>query len=366
MITLTLAAGAKTAAYHIGDGLLGQVSELLGPTLRGRQAFVVTDTTVGPLYGSAVADRLGAACLELPAGEEHKRWPSVERTVRWLLAHEAERSACLVAVGGGVVTDLVGFAAAVTLRGIAWIAVPTTLLAMVDAALGGKTGIDLDEGKNLVGAFWPPRTIVADTLALATLDQRQLHAGLAEVIKAAMIAPSSLEHVLDSHLGPVAAGDPLQAFELVVGCARVKGDVVSLDERESGPRRALNLGHTLAHGIEGATSYARFLHGEAVAWGLLAELRLARDRGLLSTAEAVAWADRLHTLAPLPSLAELSWAEVAPYIARDKKREGGRVGWVLPRLGGVVLDVPVTGVEAAAVYAGLQALPPAGPFSALF
>ncbi len=366
MITLTLGAAGESAPYHIGEGLLGQVKELLGPTLRGRQAFVVTDATVGPLYGATVADRLAAPCLELPVGEEHKRWTSVERIARWLLAHEAERSALLVAVGGGVVTDVVGFAAAVTFRGIGWAAVPTTLLAMVDAALGGKTGIDLDEGKNLIGAFWPPRAIIADPLALATLDQRQMHAGLAEVVKAAMIAPSSLEHVLDSHLAPVAAGDPLQALELVVGCARVKGDVVRLDERETGPRQALNLGHTLAHGLEGATSYTRFLHGEAVAWGLLAELRLARDRGLLSTAEALAWANRIHAIAPLPSLAPVSWDEVSPYVARDKKREGGRVGWVLPRLGGVVLDVPVSGVDAAKVYAELQALPPEGPFSALF
>jgi 3-dehydroquinate synthase len=366
VITLALAAAGGSAPYHIGDGLLGEISELLGPAIEGRKAFVVTDTTVGPLYGASVAGRLAAPCLELPAGEEHKRWPSVERIVRWLLAHEAERSSVLVAVGGGVVTDLVGFAAAVTFRGIGWAAIPTTLLAMVDAALGGKTGIDLDEGKNLIGAFWPPRAIVADILTLATLDQRQLHAGLAEVVKAAMIAPSSLEHVLDSHLAPVAAGDPLQALELVVGCARIKSDVVSLDERETGPRQALNLGHTLAHGIEAATSYRRFLHGEAVTWGLLGGLRLARDRGLLSTAEAVAWADRLHALAPLPSLAELGWDEVAPYVARDKKRDGGRVGWVLPRLGGVVLDVRVSGLEAATVYAELQALPPAGPFSALF
>ena len=193
-----------------------------------------------------------------------------------------------------------------------------------------------------------------------------LRSGLAEVIKSAMIAPSTLEHVLDSHLWPVAAGDPLRALELIIGCVRVKADIVAMDQRESGPRQALNLGHTLAHGLEGAGGYRRFLHGEAVAWGLLAELRLARDRGLLSTAEAQAWADRIHAMAPLPDLEGLPWDSVAPFVARDKKRQGGRVGWVLPRLGGVVLDVAIGTDEAAAVYAKLSSLPPQGPFNTLF
>ncbi|HVN75104.1 MAG TPA: 3-dehydroquinate synthase family protein [Thermoanaerobaculaceae bacterium] len=365
MITIDLELAGGRSPCHVGEGTLGELAELLRPFSDAGQAFVVTDTTVGPLYGIDVAEQLDAPLLELPTGEEHKRWQSVERVARWLIANQVERGGLLVAVGGGVVTDLVGFAAAIVLRGMPWVAVPTTLLGMVDAALGGKTGIDLDVGKNLVGAFWPPRAVIADPLVLATLDLRQLRSGLAEVVKSAMIAPSTLEHILDSHLGPVAAGDPMQAIELVVGCIRVKSEIVAVDEREAGPRRALNLGHTLAHGLEGATDFSRFLHGEAVTWGLLAELRLARDRGLLSTAEAVTWAERLQALAPLPDLRGIAWEAVAPYIERDKKRLGGRVGWVLPRMGGVVLDVAVTDDEAAAVYALLQELPPAGPFTTL-
>lgn len=366
MVTLELSAGGGKAPYHIGEGALADLLELMTPHLEGRQAFVVTDSNVGPLYGAQIAERLRAPCLELLAGEEHKQWPAVERVLRWLVSHEAERQGVLVAVGGGVITDVVGFAAAVMLRGIPWVAVPTTLVAMVDAAIGGKTGIDLDVGKNLVGAFWPPRAVIADPLALATLHLRHVRSGLAEIIKSAMIAPSMLEPVLDSHLAPVAAGDPLRAWELIIGCVRVKADVVAMDERESGPRQALNLGHTLAHGLEGASEYRRFLHGEAVAWGLLGALRLARDRGLLSTAEAQTWAERIQILAPLPDLDGLPWESVAPFVARDKKRRGGRVGWVLPRLGGVVLDVAVADEEAATVYAGLASLPPHGPFSALF
>jgi 3-dehydroquinate synthase len=363
---LELSGWGEKAPYHVGEGVLADLPELARPHLAGRQAFVITDANVGPLYGSEIAERLDAACLELPAGEEYKQWPAVERVLRWLVSHEADRQSVLIAVGGGVITDLVGFAAAVMLRGIPWIAVPTTLLCMVDAAVGGKTGIDLDVGKNLVGAFWPPRMVVADPLVLATLHLREMRSGLAEVIKSAMIAPSTLEPVLDSHLAPVAAGDPLHAWELIVGCVRVKADIVEMDERESGPRQALNLGHTLAHGLEGAGEYRRFLHGEAVAWGLLGALRLARDRGLLSTAEAQTWAERIQTLAPLPDLEGLPWDSIAQYVARDKKRQGGRIGWVLPRLGGVVLDVACGDVEVAAVYARLASLPAQGPFNSLF
>ncbi|MGD1146412.1 MAG: 3-dehydroquinate synthase family protein [Thermoanaerobaculaceae bacterium] len=366
MITTDLAFGSERCPYHVGEGLLGELRDLVRPFEEANQAFVVTDGTVGPLYGIDIAEQLDAPLFELPVGEEHKRWQSVERVARWLIANQAERRGLLVAVGGGVVTDIVGFAAAVVFRGMPWVAIPTTLLGMVDAAIGGKTGIDLDVGKNLIGAFWPPRAVIADPLVLATLDLRQMRSGLAEVVKSAMIAPSTLEHVLDSHLASVAAGDPMRALELVVGCVRVKGEIVSLDEREAGPRRALNLGHTLAHGLEGATGFSRFLHGEAVAWGLLAELRLARDRGLLSTAEAVTWAERLQTLAPLPSLDGLAWAAVAPFVGRDKKRQAGRVGWVLPRMGGVVLDVEVGDEEAGSVYGLLQQLPHWGPFAALF
>jgi 3-dehydroquinate synthase len=364
--TIELRAGETTAPYYLGEGTLPEMPKRLERLLAGRRVFVVSDSNVGPLYAAGVAGELRAPLLTLPAGEEHKRWQAVEAIARFLLANEAERADLLVAVGGGVITDLVGFAAAVVMRGLDWVAVPTTLLGMVDASIGGKTGIDLDLGKNLVGAFWPPRAVVADPLALSTLESRQLRAGLAEVVKSAMIAPSSLEHVLEPLLGPVAGGDAIRATELIAACVRIKAEIVALDEREGGPRRALNLGHTLGHGLEAATRYGRFLHGEAVAWGLLAELRLARDRGLLSTAAAQTWAARIATLAPLPGLDGLPWDAVAPFIARDKKRTGGHVGWVLPRLGGVVLDIAVSDNEAEEVYGLLCGLPPDGPFEALF
>jgi 3-dehydroquinate synthetase len=407
---IEIATAGGPTPYVLRAGCLGELGEALRGILGTGRCFLVTDSNVGPLYGGRVAGQLAAETLELPAGEEHKRWSGVERVVRWLLAGGVERGDVVVALGGGVITDLVGFAASVTLRGLAWVAIPTSLLGMVDAAVGGKTGIDLEEGKNLVGTFWPPRAIVADPAVLVTLDPRQLRAGLAEVVKSAMIAPSTLEHTLVHHLDAVARGDVSRAADLIHGTVRVKAEVVksamiapstlehtlvhhldavargdvsraadlihgtvrvkaevvALDERESGPRASLNLGHTLAHALEGATGYRRFLHGEAVAWGLLAVLRIARDRGLLSTADATTWAGRLEALAPLPAVSDLAWEELEGFAVRDKKRAGGRVGWVLPRDGGVVVGCEVEEEEIRPVWEALRALLPEGPFSPLF
>jgi 3-dehydroquinate synthetase len=364
--TIAIATSQGEVPYHLAEGALGRLAGLIGDALMDGRAFVVTDVTVGPLYGRAVAELLGAACLELPTGEDSKNWASVERTVRWLVEGRVERTDVVVAVGGGVVTDIAGFAAAITLRGVPWVAVPTTLLGMVDAAIGGKTGVDLESGKNLIGCFWQPRAIVADPLVLATLDQRQLRAGLAEVVKAALISPSTLETLIDSHLAAAAGGDLGRLRDLVAAAVRLKAELVALDERDAGARAALNLGHTLGHALEAAGGYCRFLHGEAVAWGLLAGLALARERGLLATSEARAWAGRIGSLAPLPALDGLQWPVVASFMGRDKKRRGGLPQWVLPRLGGVALAVAVDATEVETVYRRLQALPPGGPFTSLF
>lgn len=349
----------------VQEGSLSQLPSLLADQLASGQAFVVSDENVAPLYGERVASLLGAPLLTLPAGEQTKNWSSVEHVVRFLLGLGAERGDLLVAVGGGVVTDLAGFAASVFLRGIRWVAVPTTLLAMVDAAIGGKTGIDVPEGKNLVGSFWQPRMVVADPLTLATLPPRELKAGLAEVIKAAIIAPSSLEHLLDEHMPRLLSGDFAAAGPLVAHAMRVKAEIVELDEREQGARACLNLGHTLGHALEAAGGYNHFLHGEAVAWGLLFALLLSQRRGLLASAEAGKWAARLEALAPLPPLI-WTWQQLVPFIGRDKKRRQGRLGWVLPRFGGVAVGVEVSLQEAEEAYQLLRQLPEVGPFAALY
>jgi len=358
--------GPAATPCLVGEGLLGDVANRVGPYVKPGRAFIVTDEHVAPLYGGDVGRALAAPVLTLPSGEANKGWNSCERIIRFLAENGVERRDVVVAVGGGVITDLAGFAAAVALRGIAWIAVPTTLVGMVDAAIGGKTGIDLDIGKNLVGAFWPPRVVLADPLALTTLDRRQIAAGLAEIVKAAIIATPSLDRVLDAHLPRLVEGDAFDAVDLLAAAIRVKAEVVTLDEREAGERQALNLGHTLGHALEGATGYARLLHGEAVAWGMLFALRLARDRGQLATTEAQSWATRLQGLAPLPDISDLEWSDLIPFIARDKKRHGGRIGWVLPRLGGVQLDVEFPASELERAFGDLRALSSAGPFTALF
>jgi 3-dehydroquinate synthase len=352
------------ASFLAGDGLLERFAELIVDRGIG-SCFVVSDTNVGPLYARALAERLDAPLMEVPAGETAKSWPSADVVARFLLVNGATRGDLVVAVGGGVVTDLAGFVASIVHRGVTWAACPTTLLGMVDASIGGKTGVNLDLGKNLLGTFWPPLLVVADTATLGTLPLRELRNGLAEVIKTALIAPATLELNLDSHIAALSRGKVADAQVLVSAAARVKADVVSRDERERGPRRALNLGHTLGHAFEAATGYSRLLHGEAVAWGLLACLRLARDRGLMPTEDARGWLERLQYLAPLPSLAGLSWDDVAPFVHRDKKRTGDRVGWVLPRRGGVVLDVDVTDDEARAIFADMLALPDGAPLAAL-
>ena len=366
MITLALRSSAGELPYYLGRGILDELSRLVRAAGEPRRLFVVSDEIVAPLWAAHAADALEAPLLALPAGEEHKRWPAVEQILRWLLGFGVERGDLLVAIGGGVVTDLAGFAASVALRGLAWVAVPTTLLGMVDAAVGGKTGIDLEAGKNLAGTFWHPRAVIADTSVLATLGGRQLRAGLAEVVKAGLLAPGALTHPLDAHLEEVAQRGGEVPTELIAAAVRVKAEVVAADEREAGPRAALNLGHTLGHALEAATAYRRFLHGEAVAWGLLQALLLAVQRSLLDAAAARSWARRIELLRPLPPLGDLSWSQLQPFVARDKKRRGGAPGWVLPRSGGVALAVKVSDDEAAQAFARLAALPPGAPFAQLF
>ncbi len=365
MITIEVPGPAGKASVVVSDGALGRLGDLVSGKTKSR-CFVISDTVVAPLYARDVAWALDAPLFELPTGEANKSLGSAELAVRFLLVNGATRSDLVVAVGGGVVTDVTGFAAAITCRGLNWVACPTTLLGMVDAAIGGKTGVNLDLGKNLVGCFWPPQQVVVDPLALRTLGVDDLRNGLAEVIKAAVIAPATLLHQLDRNLAAVCAGQLAKATPLIAAAIRVKADLVTLDEREEGPRKALNLGHTLGHALEAATGYEQLTHGEAVAWGLLAALRLARDRGLLSTAEAGEWARRVQQLAPLRGFPDVLWRDVESYLCRDKKRRAGVVGWVLPRQGGVVMDVPVTNLEAHAVFDALQKLPPEGPFDGLF
>ena len=284
------------------------------PWPQGARRIVISDETVAALHGARVPDAAGL--VEIPPGEEHKTLQTAERVWRALVAQGATRADHVVALGGGVVGDLAGFCAATYQRGIGVVQVPTTLVAQVDSAYGGKTGVDLPEAKNYVGAYHQPIAVLTDPALLATLPAPELAAGYAEVLKTALIAGGGL-------WDRVAAGGPVDD-DVIVGCVRTKLRVVAADERDGGARQALNLGHTVGHAIETATGYARYRHGEAVGLGLLAALRLSGQDALR---ELVA---DLLTTAGLPTRMEgVDPVAVAEATARDKKRTGEAVPYVL-------------------------------------
>ena len=342
-------------ATVVGPGSLDRLGEIIEDEGLKLPRSIVSDTNVGPLHGRRLAASLGLELMELPGGETNKSWARVEATCRRWLADGIDRGGSVLAIGGGIITDTVGFAAASYLRGIAWIAAPTTLLGMVDAAIGGKTGVNLPEGKNLVGAFWPPRLVIADTSALTTLPARELRAGLAEVVKAAWISDRELFELLPD--ATEISYNSLQPHEweaLVARSAAIKAEIVNADEREAGRRKALNLGHTMGHALEAATRYERFLHGEAVAWGLEAAAILGRRRGLLSEQGEDFLRAATHRLGNRPDIADLDAEAVCSYIAVDKKRDADGIAWVLPTDDGVVLDQRVETEEAVEVLRELQ------------
>ncbi len=339
----------------VGPDLLDTTEEIITGEGLVLPRSVVTDTTVGPIHGRSVAASLGVEVIEHPGGESNKNWATVEATCRRWLGRGLDRNATILALGGGIVTDTIGFAASAYLRGITWIAAPTTLLGMVDAAIGGKTGVNLPEGKNLVGAFWSPGLVIADTGTLATLPPRELRAGLAEVVKAAWISDHSLLDLVP--LVDSLTYDSLSAHgweDLVARSVAIKAEVVAADEREAGLRKSLNLGHTMGHALESATLYERFVHGEAVAWGLEAAAILGRRHGLLTKEGEGSLRAAARNLGERPAIADLDAEAVCSFIAVDKKRDAEGVGWVLPTDEGVVLDQRVETAEAVEVLRELQ------------
>ncbi len=352
-LELKSAHGDYTAVVEPGS--LDRMAEVFEQERLTPPRSIVTDTTVGPLHGRGPAEGLGLQPLEIPGGETHKNWAAIEEILSHWLEIGLDRSGSVLAIGGGIVTDTVGFAAATYLRGVAWVAAPTTLLGMVDAAVGGKTGVNLPQGKNLVGSFWPPKLVIADTATLATLPARELRAGLAEVVKAAWIGDHELLELLPE-AAEVGYGSlrPHEWENLVARSVAVKAEIVNADEREAGLRKALNLGHTMGHALEAATRYERLLHGEAVAWGLEAAAILGRRRGLLSGEGERALRAAVNGLGSRPGIADLDAEAVCRYIAVDKKRDADGVAWVLPGDGGVVLDQRVETAEAVAVLRELQ------------
>jgi len=320
--------------------------------LAGR-AFLITDDTVGPLYAAAVTASLqdagfGAEVVTIPTGEEHKTLATLESVYGQLLAARVERADFVVCLGGGVVTDLGGYAAATILRGIDFVHVPTTLLGMVDAAIGGKVAVDHPRGKNMIGAFAQPRAVIIDPAVLATLPPRQVHAGWAEIIKHGLILDEQLACDLESRSCDPSA---LMAEDLIARSAAVKAAVVSKDERESGLRTLLNYGHTLGHAIEAVTGFNRYLHGEAVAVGMHAAGSIAVDLGMLKPSDLHRQQALIRAYGLPETVPGVDVDAVIEATRGDKKVRAGGVRWVLlDRIGHAVVraDVPEAAVCRAA------------------
>jgi 3-dehydroquinate synthase len=326
--------------HLLGPGALTAAAAEIAAFLAGRTAFVVSTPRVLGLQGHRLAPLAGAAArwevLEVPEGEEAKTLAVAEGLWRAMAARGGKRDSRVLAFGGGSVGDLAGFVAGAFLRGVGWLQVPTTLLAQVDAAIGGKTAVDLPETKNAVGLFHHPAGVVGETGLLATLPPEERRSGLVEVIKVAVAFDRNLLEQVETTLPSLLAGEEEPLAAAASRAARLKARAVEADPAEAGPRRLLNLGHTLGHALEVALGYRRLRHGEAVAYGLLFALRLAGRRDL-----APGEAGRVRRLLGrlgLPPLPRLPAAEVIAAIARDKKAREGGVAWILPRrLGHVVV-----------------------------
>ncbi len=361
-----IAVNVPGASYpiRIEEGLLERAGEALEPLLGIRKLFLLSDTTVWKLWGRKLLRALKArrpAVILIPPGERHKRLATVERITDRLAALGAERSSLLVVVGGGVVGDMGAFAASVYLRGMDYVQIPTTLLAQVDSAIGGKTGVNLAVGKNLVGTFYQPKMVLCDPAVLRTLPPRQLRAGLFEALKCAVIGDPELFEYLDTERERILRCDPEALGVVIRASAALKARVVSSDEKESGLRRVLNFGHTTGHALEASTKYRRFLHGEAVAWGMLAATRLAADHCRLTIQDAARIARLIISYGPVPSLEGVAPASLAAHLAVDKKVRDGKLHFVLPRHIG---EVEITaGITAREVIGAVRQLARENPFA---
>ena len=315
---------------------------------------MLTSAPIWALWGEAFQSSFAdpPIALFLPPGEEHKTLKSVEGLLRQMVEAGGDRGSLLIAFGGGIVGDVGGFTAAIFMRGIPYAQVPTTFLAQVDSSVGGKTGVNLPEGKNLVGSFHQPLAVFADIGLLGTLPDRELRAGLMESVKAGIIRDRALVRFMEEHAVDVLTRDPKALEKVIAASIRMKSGVVNADERESGLRMILNFGHTVGHALEQATGYKTLLHGEAVGWGMVAALYLARERGTISSRQFERLESLIHLYGPLPAL-KLRAAKVVGVTEGDKKNVGGVRRFVLP-LGignaGVVEDVTAAELEAAVGY----------------
>jgi len=332
--------GARSYDVRIGQGLLARAGAEIAPLLRRRRVAVVTDETVGALHLAALREGLGdiaMTALALPPGEATKGWPEFSRTVEWLLAEKIERRDIVVALGGGVIGDLVGFAAAVLRRGVRFVQIPTSLLAQVDSSVGGKTGINSSHGKNLIGAFHQPSLVLADIGVLDTLPARDFLAGYGEVVKYGLLGDEGFFRWLEAEGLALARGDKALRQGAVTHSVAMKARIVERDETEEGDRALLNLGHTFCHALETATGYsARLLHGEGVAIGCALAFELSARMGLCSQEDPSRVRAHLRAMGMKTDLADIPGDlpdadGLLRLMAQDKKVQDGRLRFILAR-----------------------------------
>jgi 3-dehydroquinate synthase len=344
---------AHTYDAVIERGVLRQAAEFI--PARAGTIFVVTTEDVWRLHGrqlEAALDKRPVKVLFFPGGEQRKRLAEVETLAEQMMAEGGDRTSVVVAFGGGIVNDLGGFLAAIFMRGIPVLQIPTTLLSQVDAAIGGKTGANLKSGKNLIGAFHQPLAVLIDPDVIATLPDREYRAGLYEIIKCGIIRDGELFDLFENERDRVLNKNQAVLEHIISGAVRIKAEVVSEDEREGGLRRILNYGHTIGHALEAETEYVRFLHGEAVAFGMIAAARLAVNAVGLSERDAVRIADLVAGYGPIPPLDGIPPERLLARLGSDKKALQGKVHFVLPlRIGSVEV---VSGIPDAAVIAAIE------------
>jgi 3-dehydroquinate synthase len=347
MISIPVAAASRSYEVLIGSGLLARAGESLGEILKNKRAFVVTVPPVRRRWAKVLVKSLAAAgiqteILEMPDGERSKRLSTLEKLAEKLVKQGADRGATLLALGGGVVGDVTGFLASIYMRGVEVVQIPTTVLAQVDAAIGGKTGVNLVSGKNLLGTFHQPRAVLIDPAVLETLPSREYRAGLYESLKCGIIGDPGLFKLFEERRREILDRDPVVVEKVIADSVRLKASVVSADEREGGLRQVLNFGHTIGHALEAETRYMALLHGEAVAWGMIAATHIALSTGKLDSITAGRITNSILGFGKLPRV-EFKTTSVVKRLRSDKKTRQGVVHFILPREIGkveITSDVP--------------------------
>ncbi len=333
MPTLQLDLGTRSYPIYIDSGLFNN-SDLFSSHIRNKRVCIVTNTIVAPIYLAQIKEKLANFDIDeviLPDGEAEKNLANFERIMSHLLTNEHGRDTTLIALGGGVIGDITGFAAASYQRGIDFVQVPTTLLSQVDSSVGGKTAVNHPLGKNMIGAFYQPKAVIIDIDSLATLPEREFNAGMAEVIKYGILGDYDFFVWLEQNVASIKAGDKDTLSEMIEKCCQCKADIVASDETEAGVRALLNLGHTFGHAIEAEQGYGNWLHGEAVATGMVLAAKLAIVMNLLEVS-ALCRIESLINVFDLPLIAPttMGFDDFVRHMRRDKKNIGGKLRFIVP------------------------------------